>query len=89
METMTIEITDDMKRYLDRQIASGGFKDGSAVVRALFSVVLLADRREEIDQKLLDADAHADRGDCVAWQPGSTHELLRQITRDREGHGQT
>jgi len=83
METMTIEITDDMKKYVDRQIASGGFKDGSAVVQAFFSVALLGERRREIDQKLLEAVDQADRGECVPWHPGDAQGLFRQISGDR------
>ncbi len=84
METMTIEITDDMKKYVDRQIASGGFKDGSAVVQAFFSVALLGERRSEFDQKLLEAV-----GECVPWHPGDAQGLFQQIPPDRAQDRQT
>jgi Arc/MetJ-type ribon-helix-helix transcriptional regulator len=87
MATLTIEITDDMKKYVDRQIAKGGFKDDSAVVHALFNAALVAERRAEIDQKLLDALDEIDRGACAPWQPGDAGKLLQEIVRQRGPNG--
>jgi Arc/MetJ-type ribon-helix-helix transcriptional regulator len=87
MATLTIEITDDMKKYVDRQIAKGGFKDGSAVVHALLNVALVAERRAEIDQKLLEAVDQVERGECAPWQPGDARKLLQEIVRQRGPNG--
>jgi Arc/MetJ-type ribon-helix-helix transcriptional regulator len=87
MATLTIEITDDMKKYVDRQIAKGGFKDGSAVVHALFNVALVAEKRAEIDQKLLEAIDEIERGECAPWQPGDASKLLQEIVRERGHNG--
>lgn len=81
METLTVQITDDMKKYVDRQIAAGAFKDSSAVVRSLFSVALLQQEREEIDRKLLEAIDEIDRGECTPWHPGDAGKLLQEINR--------
>lgn len=83
MATLTIEITDGLKTYIERQVASGAFKDSSAVVQALFDVAVLAERRDEIDQKLLEAEDEFERGECAPWRPGDTHQLLRDLLHQR------
>ena len=88
METMTIELTDSMKDYVNRKVAAGGFKDGSAVVQALVSVAILAETRGEIDQKLLEAVDQIERGECAPWQPGEGRRLLQEMIRQRNPNGQ-
>jgi Arc/MetJ-type ribon-helix-helix transcriptional regulator len=83
MNTLTIEITDDMKEFVDRRVAAGDFKDTSAVVQALFNVAILAERRTELDQKLLDAEGEIARGECAPWQPGDAHKLLQELRHQR------
>ncbi len=88
MATLTIEITDDMKKYVDRQIAKGGFKDGSAVMHAdLQCRRFVAEKRAEIDQKLLEAIDEIERGECAPWQPGDASKLLQEIVRERGRNG--
>ena len=89
MTTLTIEITEDIKEFVDRRVASGSFKDSNSVVLALFHAALLAERRNEIDQKLLEAMDEIDRGECTPWQPGDARKLLDEITRQRSPNGTT
>lgn len=77
MATMTIELTNEMKEFVDRRVAADAFKDGAAVVQALFNVALAAERRDTIDQKLLDA----------VDEPGDAHKLLHEIQRQRATNG--
>jgi Arc/MetJ-type ribon-helix-helix transcriptional regulator len=76
MTTMTIELTEDMKEFVDRRVAAGAFKDGAAVIQALFHVALAAERRDAIDQKLMNAIDEIESGECAPWEPGDAHKLL-------------
>lgn len=89
MATLNVEITEPMKQYVDRQIASGGFKNESAVVRALFDVAILGQKRQEVDQMLLVAVDQIERGECSPWQPGESKKMLDEIIRQRNSNGQT
>jgi Arc/MetJ-type ribon-helix-helix transcriptional regulator len=86
---MTIELTDDMKKYIDRQIASGGFKDNGAVVHALFEVALLAERRDEVDRLLVEAIDEIDRGEVAPWQAGDAQKLLQELAHQRKANGKS
>lgn len=87
MATMTIEITDGMKDYVDQKIAAGGFKDRSAFVQALLNMAILAETRQQVDEKLLEAVAQIERGECGPWQPGEGHRMLQEMIRERSSNG--
>jgi Arc/MetJ-type ribon-helix-helix transcriptional regulator len=89
MVTLAVEITDTMKKYVDRKIQSGDFRDSSAVVQALFNAALRAEARNQIDEKLLEAVDQIERGEFAPWQPGEGRRLLQEMTRQRAVNGTT
>jgi Arc/MetJ-type ribon-helix-helix transcriptional regulator len=89
MATLTIEITDTMKEYVDRKTVTGGFKDSSAFVQALIDIAILAETRAHVDQALLEAVDQVERGECIPWEPGESRRLLHEMIRQRRTNGTT
>lgn len=89
MATMTIEITDSMKEYVDRKVASGGFNSSSDVMQRLLNLAMRAEVREQVEKDLLEAIDDIDRGDCAPWQPGEHRKLLQELLRQRSANGKT
>jgi Arc/MetJ-type ribon-helix-helix transcriptional regulator len=87
MIELNIEITAAMKEYADRKIATGAFKTTTEVVHSLFNVAMLAERKAEIDRKLLEALDQIERGEFSPWEPGEGQRILDDvIRRHREAH---
>ena len=89
METLTIEITPDIKGYVERKLASGRFKDPSAVVQMLFDVAMRAETRQKIDQMLIEGIDQIDRGECAPWRPAEDRTMLQEMIHERKLNGKT
>lgn len=83
MPTLTVEISDTVKQFVDCKIQAGVFKDTSAVVHALFDVAIRAEQRSAIDKQLLDALEEVERGECAPWQPEEDRKLLQAMILQR------
>jgi Arc/MetJ-type ribon-helix-helix transcriptional regulator len=83
METITIEIPDRLKNFVDRKIQSGSFKNSSDVVQALVDVAICAETRVEIDKKLLHSINQIEGGECAPWDPAEDRMLLQVMIRQR------
>ncbi len=87
MATLTIELPDTMKDYVDREVGAGRFKDSSALVQMLIADAIRIQTRNQIDDALLEAVAQIDRGECTPWQPGEDRKLLEEMIRQRSANG--
>jgi predicted transcriptional regulator len=70
MATMTVEISDDLKERLDREVASGRFKDCNTLVQTLLEAAMRRNGKERAEDKIDEALAEVERGDVVPWQKG-------------------
>jgi Arc/MetJ-type ribon-helix-helix transcriptional regulator len=84
MPTISVNIPDPMKDFVDREVGSGRFRDASAFVQLLIAEamesqeVLFSDAdRERIDQLLLESLDSFDRGEYAPVSPGEFEELAR------------
>ena len=87
MATMTIEITDAMKEFVERKVATGSFKTGSDVVQTLLDAAMRAEVREQLEQELLAGIDDIDQGNCSPWKPGKHREFLQELLRQRSWIG--
>jgi putative addiction module CopG family antidote len=83
MATVTIELTDRMKNFVDRKVQSGNFKDTNEVVQALLDVAIRFETRAEINKKLLASIEQIERGECAPWDPAEDRKLLQEMIRQR------
>ena len=90
MPMMNVEITDVVKEMVDREVATGRFKDAGALVEKLLTrFVWLRDRdraggfsqeeKKRIDQMLHEAMDSAARGETTRVRPGEFEELARRL----------
>ena len=87
MATITIDLPDVMKEFLDRQVHSGRFKDSSTFVQMLIAEAVRNQWREEADQKLREALAEHERGECVPLQKGDCEKMVGEYLK-RKANGQ-
>jgi Arc/MetJ-type ribon-helix-helix transcriptional regulator len=87
MATMTIEITDAVKDYVDRKVAAGDFKSGNEAVQGLLDAAIRAECRARIEKELLVAMDEIDRGECAPWNPEEDRKLLQELIRERTANG--
>jgi putative addiction module CopG family antidote len=83
MATVTIELTDRMKSFVERKVQSGNFKDTNEVVQALLDVAIRFETRAEINKKLLASIEQIERGECAPWDPAEDRKLLQEMIRQR------
>ena len=92
MATLTINVPDSMKEFMDREIRSGRFKDASMFVQILIAeaienqdVGFSEAEKERIDQMLLESLASFERGEAVPVRPGEFEDLARRIVEQHQG----
>ncbi len=78
MTSITIDVPDVMKDFLDRQVSSGRCKDSSTFVQMLIAEAVRDQWRNEADQKLRESLAEYDRGECVPWEKGDCEKMVRE-----------
>jgi Arc/MetJ-type ribon-helix-helix transcriptional regulator len=70
MATLTVEIPDALKERLDREVASGRFKDSSALVRMLLETAIRMHWKEDTEKKIDEAFDEVERGEISPWKIG-------------------
>ena len=86
MPSVTIDVPDVMKEFLDRQVHSGRCKDSSTLVQMLIAEAVRNQWREEADQKLREALAEYERGKCVPLRKGDCEKMVREYLK-RKANG--
>jgi Arc/MetJ-type ribon-helix-helix transcriptional regulator len=70
MTTLTIEISDTCKEFLDREVASGRFKDTSALVQVALDRMMRYRLTADAEMKIEEALDEYERGEFTVWQKG-------------------
>jgi Arc/MetJ-type ribon-helix-helix transcriptional regulator len=83
MATLTVEITDALKERLDHEVASGRFKDNSALVQTLLESAIHMQWKEEMEQKIDEALDEIDRGDDVPLKKGDCARMAREFFEEK------
>lgn len=83
MPTITLEITDDVKECLDRELASGHFKDANELVQKLLMAGIRSKWKDDVENKIDEALADVERGDVVPWKKGDCAKLGREYLHDK------
>lgn len=78
MATITIDLPEEMREFLDRQVLSGRFKDRSTFVQMLIAEAVLHQWHHEADDKLREALGEFERGEGVPWRKGDCENLVRE-----------
>jgi Arc/MetJ-type ribon-helix-helix transcriptional regulator len=81
MPSVTIDLPEAMKDFLDRQVRSGRCKDSSTFVQMLIAEAARNQWREEAEQKLREALAEYERGECVQLQKGDCEKMVREYLK--------
>jgi Arc/MetJ-type ribon-helix-helix transcriptional regulator len=83
MATMTVEITDDLKKRLDGEVASGRFKDTSDLVQVLLEAAIRMRWKEDVEKKIDEALDEVERGEVVAWKKGDCANMGREYLQEK------
>jgi predicted transcriptional regulator len=83
MAIMSVEITDDLKERLDRELASGRFKDPNVLVQKLLEAGIRLKWKEEVENKIDEALDEVERGDVVPWQKGDCAKMGREYLHEK------
>jgi Arc/MetJ-type ribon-helix-helix transcriptional regulator len=70
MATVTIEITNASKEFMDREIAAGRFKDPSALVQVAIEQLMRTHWKQDAEKKIDEALDEYDRGEFTPWHKG-------------------
>ena len=84
MATMTVEITNDLKERLDREMASGRFKDANVMVQSLLEAGIHLKWKEEVANKIDEALDEVARGDVVPWKKGDCAKMGREYLQEKQ-----
>jgi Arc/MetJ-type ribon-helix-helix transcriptional regulator len=88
MATVTVEITDSSKEFLDQQIASGRFKDANALMQAAIDQLMRTQWKTGAERKIDEALNEYERGEFTSWQRGDCEKLGRQYLNDKRAQEQ-
>ena len=83
MATLTIEISDDLNERLDRQFASGRFKDRNALVQDLLEAAIRMQWKEDVEDKIDEALDEIERGDFVVHKKGDCGRMAREYLKEK------
>jgi Arc/MetJ-type ribon-helix-helix transcriptional regulator len=70
MAKVTIDISDTAKEFMDREIASGRFKDTNALMQVALDHLMRTKWKENADLKINEALDEYQRGEFTPWQDG-------------------
>lgn len=84
MSSITIDLPDAMKDYLEHQVTSGRFKDRSSVVQELIAEAVRNQWRQEADEKLRESLAEYERGEGVRWKKGDCEKMVREYLKRKK-----
>lgn len=83
MATVTIEITDASKEFMEREIASGRFKDASALVQLALEQLMRTQWKDDCERKIDEALDEYERGDVTPWQKGDCAKMGREYLKEK------
>jgi Arc/MetJ-type ribon-helix-helix transcriptional regulator len=83
MATLTVEIPDTLKDRLDREVASGRFKDSSALVQVLLEAAMRMQWKEDAEQKIDQALDEVERGETAPWKKGDSARMGREYLQEK------
>ena len=83
MATLTVEIPDALKDRLDREVASGRFKDSSALVQELLETAMRTKWKEDAERKIDEALDEVERGEIVPWKKGDGARMGREYLQEK------
>lgn len=83
MATLSVEIPDSLKERLDREVASGRFKDSSALVQELLETAIRIQWKQEAEQKIDEALAEVERGETTPWQKGDSARMGQEYLQEK------
>jgi predicted transcriptional regulator len=86
MATMTVVITDDLKERLDREMASGHFKDRNVLVQKLLEAGICLKWKEDVENKIDEALDEVERGDVAPWKKGDCAKMGREYLQEKRAH---
>jgi Arc/MetJ-type ribon-helix-helix transcriptional regulator len=84
MSSITIDLPDAMKDFLEHQVHSGRFKDRSSVVQELIAEAVRNQWRQETDEKLRESLAEYERGEGVRWKKGDCEKMVREYLKRKK-----
>ena len=87
MATVTIEISDASKEFMDREITAGNFKDRNALVQAALKELMHTQWKANAEQKIDEALDEIERGDVTPWQPGDFGRMGREYLAEKRAKG--
>jgi len=85
MATLTVEIPDSLKEQLDREVASGRFKDRNTLVQMLLEAAMRSQWKHYADSKIDEALDEVDRGEVVPLQKGDCAKMGREYLKEKRG----
>lgn len=83
MATLTVEITEHSKEFLDREIACGRFKDTSTLVQLALDQLMRTQWKEDAERKIDEALDEYERGDLTPWQKGDCVKMGREYLNEK------
>jgi Arc/MetJ-type ribon-helix-helix transcriptional regulator len=80
MNTVPIELPDDMKSFLDRKVSNGEYPNRSALVQRLIAKAMELDAqwRSEVERKLHEALDEEAQGLEIPWTRERHEEMLNE-----------
>jgi Arc/MetJ-type ribon-helix-helix transcriptional regulator len=81
MASLTIDLPDTVKDFVDQPARSRRFKDTSAFVQMLIAEAVRKQWREEVDKKLRESLAEYERGEGVLWKQGDCERMVREYLK--------
>ena len=84
MASITVDIPDVMKEFLDRQVQTGRYKSNSTFVQILIAEAVRNQWREEADEKLRESLQEYERGEGVPWRKGDCEKMVREYLKQKE-----
>ena len=85
MATVTIEISDVAKAYMEREVASGRFNNPSALVQLALDQLMNTQWKAESDAKIDEALREFERGAVTVWKKGDSEKRSREYLNERLG----
>ena len=93
--SLTIEVSDATKQYLESRVGPGKFKDVGAYAAWLITSDMESQRMDftpeekaRVETMLLEALDQVERGECSPWQPGEGRKILDKVIEQHRQAGQ-
>ena len=83
MATLTVEIPDALKERLDREVASGRFKDRNTLVQMLLEAGIRSQWKDDAEHKIDEALDEVERGEVVPYQKGDCAKMGREYLHEK------